>query len=101
MFFFLLAGAGVFLISVYGTSEQSFEDGLLTSGEKKKERKSSGKKEEAGSKLSDGPSIHSRKKVGKFGKKNQEEKEAKPAEVKPVEPVIVAKKQKVQNCIFI
>ena len=101
LFFFLLAGAGVFLISVYGTSEQSFEDGLLTSGDKKKERKSSGKKEEPGSKLSaDAASVHSRKKSGKFSKKNQEEKEAKPVEVKPVEPVIVAKKQKVNQLGF-
>ena len=77
LFVFLFAGAGVFLlVFVFGTSEQSFEDGLLTNGEKKEKRKSSGKKNEAESK-SDAPSRKSRK---KFGKK---EMGAEPVEVQP------------------
>ncbi len=85
-FFFLLCVASVLFISVYGTSEQSFEDGLLSKdGEKKKERKASGKKsDDAGTEAS---TVHQRKKPGKFGKKNAEEKESKPVETKPVEPI--------------
>ena len=91
-FFFLLCVASVLLISVYGTSEQSFEDGLISKdGEKKKERKASGKKvDEAGTEAS---TLHQRKKPGKFGKKNAEEKESKPVvETKPVEPLVTKAK---------
>lgn len=90
-FFFLLCVASVLLISVYGTSEQSFEDGLISKdGDKKKERKASGKKsDEAGT---DASTVHQRKKPGKFGKKNTEEKESKPVETKPVEPVVAKAK---------
>ena len=91
--FTILSGAGVFFISVYGTSEQSFEDGLLDSGDKKKERKSSGKKEEVGAKPNDA-AAGVKKRSGKFSKKKDEDKETKAAEPKPFEPV-VAKKTKV------
>ena len=86
-FCFLLCGISVFFISVYGTSEQSFEDGLIKTGDKKKERKSSGKKEEAGTEASAGTAI--RKRPGKFSKKTHDEKEP-----KVMEP-LVEKKQKV------
>ena len=82
---FILCGISVFFISVYGTSEQSFEDGLIKTGDKKKERKASGKKDET--EAGAGPTI--RKKPGKFSKKTHDEKEP-----KVMEP-LVEKKPKV------
>ena len=84
---FILCGISVFFISVYGTSEQSFEDGLIKTGDKKKERKASGKKDETGTEAGAGPTI--RKKPGKFSKKTHDEKEP-----KVMEP-LVEKKPKV------